>query len=108
MKVYKTVLSAATAFFLTLPILSCGGSEVSGTFIPKEKNRIRSIEFRDGNARVTDSFLGIKQGCMEFDVKGDLIKIKHPFSGSLVFKIIDANTLSCEIPGMSGFYIRQK
>jgi len=81
---------------------------VSGTFLPKEKNRIKSIEFKDGNARFTDSLLGIKQGRMEFDVKGDLIKIKHPFSGLLLFKIIDADTLKCEIPGMSGFYTRQK
>ena len=107
MIINKTILSAVTVF-LTLTISACGGSDISGVFIPKEKNRIKSIEFKDGNARLTDSFLELKQGCMEFNVKGDMITINHPFTGSMIFRIIDADTLKCEIHGISGFYIRQK
>jgi len=108
MNIYRKFISAASVLLMILFFLSCGGSEISGVFIPKGKSRVQSIEFKHGNARFTDSFLEIKQGRMEFDVKGDLVRIKDPIIGYLLFKIIDADTLACEIPGMSGLYVRQK
>jgi hypothetical protein len=108
MNTYKIFVSAAFILLLTISLSSCGGPDISGVYIPKEKHQIKSIEFKDGNARFTDSILGIKQGRMEFKVSGNMIDIRHPFSGSMIFNIIDSDTLKCDIPGMSGFYIRQK
>ncbi len=107
MRLLKKIITVVP-FTLTMIFFSCGKAELSGTFIPKEKNRVASVEFKDGNARFTDSFLGIKQGCMEFSVKGRLVCIKHPVTGILIFKIIDSDTLMCEMPGMYGFYTRLK
>ena len=107
MNTNKTVTSAVLLLMIII-FFSCGGKDISGVFIPKVKTRVKSIEFREGNARFTDSFLEIKQGCMEFDVRGDKIIIKDPFTGPMVFKIIDTDTIKCEIPGLSGLYIRQK
>lgn len=103
---YKFFLSLTV--ILALQSFACGGPGLSGVFVPREKNRVTSVEFKDGSARFTDSFLGIKQGRMEFTVKGDTVKINDPFTGTLIFKIIDADTLFCEIKGMSGLFVRQK
>jgi len=102
-RIFTTFLSV-----LAMMLFSCGDPGLSGIFIPKGKSRISAVEFKDGVARFTDSFLGIKQGCMDFKVKEDKVEIKHPFTGSIIFKIVDNDTLKCEIPGMNGFYLRQK
>lgn len=107
MCVLKKTLAAILLSF-TLLLFSCGRAELSGTFIPKGKSRVASIEFKDGNARFTDSFLGIKQGCMEFYINDGLVNIKHPVTGIMVFKIVDADTLLCDVPGMHGVYTRLK
>jgi hypothetical protein len=108
MNKYRTVLIIALLIFAAQIFFSCGNSAVTGVFVPEEKSRIKSVEFADGSARFTDAFLEIKQGRMEVDVKGDIIRVNDPLIGPMIFRIIDADTLRCEISGMSGLYIRQK
>ncbi len=108
MAIYKTAFKIAALISLILTLSYCGNSVVAGVFVPKDKSRIKSVEFAHGSARFTDAFLGIKQGRMKVDVKGDIISINDPIIGPMIFRIIDADTLSCKISGMSGLYIRQK
>ncbi len=108
MNIYITFSKTAFLFYMILILCSCGNSDVTGVFVPKEKSRVKSVEFADGSARFTDSFLELKQGRMDFEVKGDLICINDPIVGPMIFRIIDADTLRCEISGMSGLYIRKK
>jgi hypothetical protein len=108
MNINRAVLTAAAILFTALILFSCGNSGVTGVFVPKGKSRIKSVEFADGSARFTDAFLEIKQGRMKVDVKRDIISINDPIIGPMIFRIIDADTLRCEISGMSGLYIRQK
>ena len=93
---------------MIITLSSCGNSSITGVFVPKEKSRIKSVEFADGSARFTHAFLEIKQGRMDVDVEGNIIRVNDPLIGPMIFRIIDADTLSCEISGMSGLYIRQK
>jgi hypothetical protein len=108
MSLYKTVFKIGVLISLIFTLSYCGNSPVSGVFVPKGKSRVKSVEFADGSARFTDAFLEIKQGRMEVYVKGNIISVNDPLIGPMMFRIIDADTLSCEISGMSGLYIRQK
>jgi len=108
MNIKNNILYVSMVLLTALWFCSCGNSAVTGVFVPKEKSRVKSVEFVDGSARFTDSFLELKQGRMDFEVKGDLICINDPIVGPMIFRILDADTLRCEISGMSGLYIRQK
>lgn len=105
---FKDNFCAVLILLIAFISISCGNSKPAGIYVPKEKKRIQAIEFKDGKARFTDSYLGIKQGCMDFQVKGSRLSIIHPFSGEMIFTIIDSDTIMSEIPGMNGLFIRQR
>lgn len=87
--------------------VSCGKAGVSGVFIPEKKSQIKSVEFKDGRARFTYSFINFTQGFIKCRFSSNRVYIDDPIRGEIPFKVINSDTLECEHPSLAGLYRKE-
>ncbi len=100
----KQFYALTYTLLILFAVSSCGKADVTGIFIPEDKQQIKSIEFRDGKARLSYSFLDFTQGFIECRSGWNRIYLDDPLKGEIAFRIINQDTLECEHPSLAGIY----